>query len=170
MLDVVFRLLGGIGLFLLGMALLSDGLVGFAGAALRRALLRFTGTPWRAFTSGALTTMLIQSSTTRTVSLIGFVSAGLIGYAQGIGVVIGASLGTTATGWVVAGLGLKVKLGYFTLPLIGIGAFMRVLGRGKWRHLGLACAGFGMLFVGLSGMQEGMQGLGGDMDLKSLSG
>lgn len=168
MLDVVFRLLGGIGLFLLGMALLSDGLVGFAGAALRRALLRFTGTPWRAFTSGALTTMLIQSSTATTVTLIGFVSAGLIGYAQAIGVVIGASLGTTATGWVVAGLGLKVNLGYFTLPLIGIGAFMRVLGRGKWRHLGLACAGFGMLFLGLSGMQEGMQGLGGDIDLKSL--
>ena len=74
MVDVIFRLLGGIGLFLLGMALLSDGLVGFAGGALRRALLRFTGTPWRAFTSGALTTMLIQSSTATTVTLIGFVN------------------------------------------------------------------------------------------------
>lgn len=168
MVEVVFRLLGGIGLFLLGMALLSDGLVGFAGAALRRALLRFTGTPWRAFTSGALTTMLIQSSTATTVTLIGFVSAGLIGYSQAIGVVIGASLGTTATGWFVAALGLKINLGYYTLPLIGIGAFMRVLGRGRWRHMGLACAGFGMLFLGLSGMQEGMQGLADDFDMQTL--
>lgn len=168
MVDVIFRLLGGIGLFLLGMALLSDGLVGFAGDALRRALLRFTGTPWRAFTSGALTTMLIQSSTATTVTLIGFVSAGLIGYSQAIGVVIGASLGTTATGWFVASLGLKVNLGYYTLPLIGIGAFMRVLGRGRWRHIGLAFAGFGMLFLGLSSMQEGMMGLADDFDFKAL--
>lgn len=166
--DVIFRLLGGIGLFLMGMALLSDGLVGFAGSALRRALIRFTGTPWRAFASGALTTVLIQSSTATTVTLIGFVSAGLIGYSQAIGVVIGASLGTTATGWLVAGLGLKVNLGYYTLPLIGIGAFLRVLGRGRWRHMGLACAGFGMLFLGLSGMQEGMQGLADDFDLEAL--
>lgn len=168
MVEVIFRLLGGIGLFLLGMALLSEGLVGFAGAALRRALIRFTGTPWRAFASGALTTVLIQSSTATTVTLIGFVSAGLIGYSQAIGVVIGASLGTTATGWFVAGLGLKVNLGYYTLPLIGIGAFLRILGHGRWRHMGLACAGFGMLFLGLSGMQEGMQGLANDFDLKAL--
>lgn len=170
MIDVTFRLLGGIGLFLLGMALLSDGLIGFAGAALRRALLRFTGTPWRAFMSGALTTILIQSSTATTVTLIGFVSAGLIAYSQAIGVVIGASLGTTATGWFVAGLGLKINLGYYTLPLIGVGAFMRLLGRGRWRHLGLAFAGFGMLFLGLSGMQEGMQGLSDAIDLKALPG
>lgn len=168
MVDVVFRLLGGIGLFLLGMALLSDGLVRFAGGALRRALLRFTGTPWRAFASGALTTMLIQSSTATTVTLIGFVSAGLIGYSQAIGVVIGASLGTTATGWFVASLGLKVNLGYYTLPLIGIGAFLRVLGGGRWRDLGLACAGFGMLFLGLSSMQDGMRGLTEGVDLQAL--
>lgn len=168
MMDVIFHLLGGIGLFLLGMALLSDGLVGFAGAALRKALLRFTGTPWRGFVSGALTTIIIQSSTATTVTLIGFVSAGLIGYSQAVGVVIGASLGTTATGWFVAGLGLKINLGYYTLPLIGAGAFLRVLGHGRWRHMGLALAGFGMLFLGLSGMQEGMQGMADDFDLKSL--
>lgn len=166
--EVVFHLLGGIGLFLLGMSLLSDGLVGFAGGALRRALLRFTGTPWKAFTSGALTTVLIQSSTATTVTLIGFVSAGLIGYSQAIGVVIGASLGTTATGWFVASVGLKINLGYYTLPLIGIGAFMRILARGRWKHLGLALAGFGMLFLGLSGMQDGMQGVAASIDLKTL--
>ena len=168
MVDVVFNLLGGIGLFLLGMSLLSDGLVGFAGGALRRALLRFTGTPWKAFASGAVTTVLIQSSTATTVTLIGFVSAGLIQYSQAIGVVIGASLGTTATGWFVASLGLKVNLGFYTLPLIGIGAFLRVLARGRMKHLGLALAGFGMLFLGLSGMQDGMQGVAEDFDLHTL--
>src|SRR5690606_18126961 len=168
MIEVVFRLLGGIGLFLLGMALLSDGLVGFAGEALRRGLLRFTGTPWRAFGSGALTTILIQSSTATTVTLIGFVSAGLISSSQAIGVVIGASLGTTATGWLVAGLGLKVNLGFYTLPRSGVGAMLRLLARGRWRHLGLALAGFGMLFLGLSNMQEGMQGLSTHFDLNLL--
>ena len=165
---LVFNLLGGIGLFLIGMMLLSDGLIAFAGGALRRALLRFTGTPIKAFMSGALATVVIQSSTATTVTLIGFVSAGLISFQQAIGVVIGASLGTTATGWMVAGVGLKVNLGFYTLPLIGIGAFLKLLGRGRWRDMGMACAGFGLLFLGLGTMQDGMQGLAGIVNLSGL--
>ena len=130
-------------------------------------MLRFTGTPWRAFGSGALTTILIQSSTATTVTLIGFVSAGLISFSHAIGVVIGASLGTTATGWFVAGLGLKINLGLHAAADRG-GALLRLLAQGRWRHLGLALAGFGMLFLGLSHMQDGMQGLSSDFDLKSL--
>ncbi|MEZ5435071.1 MAG: Na/Pi symporter [Pseudomonadales bacterium] len=140
-------MIGGMGLFLIGMKLLSDGLVAFAGENLRRALTHFTGTPCRAFISGALITALVQSSTATTVTLIGFVSAGLITFTQAIGVVIGASLGNTATGWVVAGLGLKINLGFYTLPLIGIGALLKLLGRRRWAELGLALAGFGMLFL-----------------------
>lgn len=130
MMDILFPFAGGLGLFLIGMMLLSQGLVGFAGGALQRALTRFTGSPARAFASGTLVTMLVQSSTATTVTLIGFVSAGLIGASQAVGVLLGASLGNTATGWIVAGLGLKISLGYYTMPLIGIGAFLKLLGRG----------------------------------------
>ena len=124
MLEIMFPFLGGIGLFLVGMMLLSNGLVAFSGAALQQALARFTGTPLRAFWSGTLVTALMQSSTATTVTLIGFVSAGLITFTQAVGVVIGASLGNTATGWLVAGLGLKMNLGFYTLPLIGLGALL----------------------------------------------
>lgn len=168
MLDIIFPLVGGIGLFLLGMMLLSGGLVAFAGPALQQALVRFTGTPRRAFASGALLTALAQSSTATTVTLIGFVSAGLITFAQAIGVVIGASLGNTATGWIVAGLGLKISLGFYTLPLIGIGAMLRLLARERWANLGMALAGFGVLFVGLDTLQQGMNGLSDAFSLAEL--
>jgi phosphate:Na+ symporter len=85
------------------MVLLTDGLKAFAGDALRRALVRFTGTPVKAFASGALVTLLVQSSSATTVTLIGFVSAGLIDLSAGGRVVMGASLGTTGTGWIVVG-------------------------------------------------------------------
>ena len=158
--EVAFRILGGLGLFLVGMSLLTDGLTHFAGDSLRRSLLRFTGSPFKAFASGALLTLVVQSSTATTVTLIGFVSAGLITFAQSLGVVMGASLGTTGTGWIVSTLGLKVQLGLYTLPLIGFGALLRLLAKGRWRHLGTALAGFGMLFVGIDTMQEGMRGMG----------
>lgn len=81
---------------------------------------------------------------------------------------IGASLGNTATGWIVAGLGLKVNLGFYTLPLIGIGALLKLMARGRWAELGLALAGFGMMFMGLTTLQEGMRGLAAVFNLASL--
>src|SRR5690606_7260982 len=89
-------------------------------------------------------------------------------FTQAIGVVIGASFGNTATGWIVAGLGLKVSLGLYTLPLIGIGALLKLLGKGATSDLGRALAGFGMLFLGLSTLQDGMQGLAGSFSLAHL--
>ncbi|HAJ12819.1 MAG TPA: Na/Pi cotransporter family protein, partial [Comamonadaceae bacterium] len=168
MMDILFPFAGGLGLFLIGMMLLSQGLVGFAGGALQRALTRFTGSPARAFASGTLVTMLVQSSTATTVTLIGFVSAGLIGASQAVGVLLGASLGNTATGWIVAGLGLKISLGYYTMPLIGIGAFLKLLGRGRVTELGLALAGFGLMFTGLDSLSRSMQALSTVFNLASL--
>ncbi len=168
MLDIFFPFAGGIGLFLVGMMLLSDGLVAFAGGTLGRALVRFTGTPSKAFVSGTFVTALVQSSTATTVTLIGFVSAGLITFSQAIGVVIGASLGNTATGWIVAGLGLKVNLGFYTLPLIGIGALLKLLTPARGAALGMSLAGFGLMFLGLNTLQEGMRGLSAVFSLADL--
>lgn len=165
---LVFQLLGGIGLFLLGMVLLTDGVRAYAGEALRAGLMRFTGTPLKAFGSGALVTVMVQSSSATTVTVIGFVSAGLLTFPQAIGVVLGASLGTTGTGWIVSVLGLKVSLGFYALPLVGIGAFLRLLGRGRIRPLGLAIGGFGLIFIGIETLQTAMSGLSGVFDLASL--
>lgn len=161
----MFQLLGGIGLFLIGMSLLSEGLTTFAGNSLQKALARFTGTPFKAFLSGATITALVQSSSATTITLIGFVSAGLVTFSQAIGVVMGASFGTTGTGWLVATLGLKVDLGLYVLPLIGIGAFLKLLARGRWPALGMAIAGFGILFVGIDTMQSGVAGFDGQLTL-----
>lgn len=168
MIGIVFRLAGGIGLFLLGMSLLTDGLKAFAGDALRQALVRFTGRPAKAFVSGALATALVQSSGATTVAVIGFVSAGLLTFAQSVGLVMGASLGTTSTGWIVSILGLRVSFGFYALPLVGAGAFMKLLARGRWRSLGLGLAGFGLIFVGIETLQAGMQGLAGSFQLQAL--
>lgn len=82
---LLFKLAGGIGLFLMGMVLLIEGLKSFAGDALREALVRFTGRPFKAFASGALATALAQSSSATTVAVIGFVSAGLLAFRQAVG-------------------------------------------------------------------------------------
>lgn len=168
MTELLFQLTGGIGLFLLGMVLLTDGVKTLAGDALRRALVRFTGTPLKAFGSGALVTALVQSSSATTVTVIGFVSAGLLTFPQAVGVVMGASLGTTATGWIVAVLGLKISVGFYALPLVGAGAFCNLLGRGRLRPLGLALAGFGLIFIGIETLQTGMGGLSGVFNLAAL--
>lgn len=165
---LVFKLLGGIGLFLMGMVMLTDGLKAFAGQALRTALMRFTGSPLKAFASGAVVTAMVQSSSATTVTVIGFVSAGLLTFPQALGVVFGASLGTTGTGWIVSVLGLKISLGFYALPLVGIGAFLNLLGAGRIRPLGIALAGFGLIFIGIETLQAGMQGLSGTYSLANL--
>lgn len=168
MLETLFRFAGGIGLFLLGMSLLTDGLKDFSGPWLRTQLLRFTGTPLKAFLSGFWATLFIQSSSATTVAVIGFVSAGLVTFPQALGVVFGASLGTTATGWIVALVGLKFKLGLYVLPLLVVGVFLRLLGRGRQVFMGNSLAGFALIFVGLEFMQAALQGLPQHLDLSSL--
>lgn len=109
---------GGIGLFLLGMILLTQGLKGLAGGAMRRLLARFTKTPLTGAVTGALSTAVIQSSSATTVTAVGFVAAGLLTFPQALGIIFGANIGTTITGWIVAVLGFKLHLGQIVLPLV----------------------------------------------------
>lgn len=162
------KIIGGIGLFLLGMSLLTDGLKEVAGDSLRRRLLQATRTPLKAFLSGALVTMLVQSSSATTIAVIGFVSAGLLTFPQALGLVFGASLGTTGTSWIVAWIGLKIKVGLYALPFVGIGALIRLLGRGRWAAVGTSLAGFGLIFLGINTLQTGMQDLAAYIDLAAL--
>lgn len=164
------NLLGGIGLFLLGMILLTDGLKAVAGDSLRRVLSRFVRGPFSALFSGAIVTILVQSSSATTLTTIGFVSAGLLTFPQAVGVLFGANLGTTSTGWIVAVLGLKISVGKLALPLIGVGALLRLLTRDRLAAGGLALAGFGLIFVGIDTLQAGMAHLAERFDPSQLPG
>ena len=120
--SVVVELLGGIGLFLLGIHHLTEGLKGLSGDSLRRALQRFVSTRVSAVASGAFLTVATQSSTATILTVIGFVGAGLVTLPQAIAVNIGATLGTTSTPWMVAILGLRLKIAAAALPILGVGA------------------------------------------------
>jgi phosphate:Na+ symporter len=156
MISNIFQALGGVGLFLVGMIMLSEGLRGLAGRALRDVLARFTRTPLSGAAAGAATTVVIQSSSATTVTVVGFVSAGLMTFPQALGVIFGANLGTTATGWIVAILGFKLQLGEAILPVVLAGALLIVFGTGRTRFLGMALVGFSLLFIGIDTMRAGM--------------
>ncbi|MDP2694433.1 MAG: Na/Pi symporter [Gallionella sp.] len=164
-------LLGGIGLFLLGMGLMTDGLKLAAGSALERILTSSTKTRLRGLASGALVTALVQSSSAVTVAAIGFVNAGLLTLGQSLWVLFGANVGTTMTGWLVALVGLKFKIELLALPLIGIGMALRLSGGNSRRGaLGMALAGFGVLFLGIDMLRESFSGFTSDFSLNELGG
>lgn len=169
MFDVFAQLCGGIGLFLLGMTLMTDGLKDIAGESLRQWLGRFTGSPLKAMSSGIIFTLIVQSSTATTLATIGFVSAGILTFAQSVGVIIGANIGTTSTGWMVALLGVKFSIGKFALPLIAAGALLKILAQGRLALTGLVIAGFGLIFFGIELLQVAMSSLANRIDLSIFS-
>lgn len=107
--------LGGVGLFLLGMTIMTEGLKGLAGSSLRVVLGKAAATPLSGAFWGALVTLLVQSSSATTMTTIGLVSAGLLSFPQGLGLVFGANIGTTGTGWLVALIGVRVSLSSYAL-------------------------------------------------------
>ena len=169
MFQLVSNCLGGLGMFLLGMTLMSDALKNFAGDSLRTALLKFTRRPITAFASGMVVTALIQSSSATTLMTIGFVSAGILPFAQSVGVLMGAALGTTSTGWMVSLIGLNVSISSYALIFVGIGSAVRLFLKGKRiAHLGTAFAGFGLIFLGIGLLQKGMGGVTQVVDFARL--
>lgn len=165
---MIFSLLGGIGMFLLGMVLMTDGLKAAAGDSLRRILQRATRSQTSAVLHGAVLTAMVQSSSATTMATIGFVSAGVLTFHQAIGVIFGATVGTTSTGWIVSMLGLKLSIGTFALPIVGLGALTRLLARGPMQSVGLAIGGFGLIFVGIDVLQQAMITLSEQFDPREL--
>src|SRR5262252_8453975 len=150
---VIATLLGGLGLFLLGIHHLTEGVKGLAGDSLRSALQTLVSGRFSAVASGALFTAVIQSSTAATLTVIGFVSAGLVTFPQAIGVIMGATLGTTSTLWLVAIFGFRVRIADAALPILCVGALLRLVARGRPRSLGAMLAGIGLIFTGIESMQ-----------------
>jgi len=157
--STAISVLGGVGLFLLGMTVMTEGLKALAGSALRAVLSKAAATPLRGSFWGALVTLLVQSSSATTMTTIGLVSAGLLTFPQGLGLVFGANVGTTGTGWLVALIGVRVSLTAAALPMIFIGAMIKLLASGRASGAGAALAGFGLILFGLTTLQQGMGGL-----------
>lgn len=165
---IILQLAGGIGLFLLGMIVMTQGLTSLAGNTLRSVLMRFTKSPATGALTGAVSTAILQSSSATTVAAVGFVAAELITYPSALGIIFGANIGTTITGWMVAILGFKLSLGKVFAPLILVGAIMHLFGKGKISHIGYTIAGFGLIFVAISFMQQSMTGLHGYFSFEDL--
>ena len=157
--STTIAILGGVGLFLLGMTVMTDGLKALAGSALRVVLAKAAATPLSGAFWGAAITLLVQSSSAVTMTTIGLVSAGLLTFPQGLGLVFGANVGTTGTGWLVALIGVRVSLSTYALPMIFLGALAKLLGGARIAAAGGAHAGFALVLYGLTTLQQGMGGL-----------
>ena len=151
-----FTLLGGLGLFLIGMQVLTDGLRSLAGESLRRFLIRITRNPISGAAAGAVSTAIVQSSSATTVMAVGFVGAGLLSFHQALGVIFGANIGTTITGWIVALVGFKLDITLFVFPLAFIGAMLKLFANGRLQQVGWSLAGFSLIFIGIDALQSGM--------------
>ena len=117
----LLEIAGSLGLFLFGMKIMSEGIQKAAGNKMK-AILRFmTGNRFAAVFTGLAITAIVQSSSATTVMVVSFVNAGLMNLTQSIGVILGANIGTTITGWLVAILGFKIKVSALAIPAIGIG-------------------------------------------------
>ncbi|MEQ9065508.1 MAG: Na/Pi symporter, partial [Gimesia chilikensis] len=164
----ILNALGGLGLFLLGMVILTNGLKELAGDTIRRLIAKFTKNMPSGIATGAIVTAVLQSSSATTVTAVGFASAGLLSLSQSLGIIFGANLGTTMTGWIVAVFGFKLKLGQIAFPLILVGTQMYMFARKRVGMIGFALAGFGLIFVGIDNMQAGMSGLADTVTPKSF--
>ncbi|HCA27378.1 MAG TPA: Na+/phosphate symporter [Betaproteobacteria bacterium] len=170
MLTMIGALIGGIGLFLLGMRLMTEGLKLAAGETLRQLLSRGTRTPLHGLLSGIVITSLVQSSSAVIVATIGFVNAGLMTLIQAITVIYGSNVGTTMTSWLVTLVGFNINIKAFSLPMIGIGMLLRLIGgAGRKAAIGDALAGFGIFFLGIDILKTTFSAIGGGFHLTELN-
>jgi phosphate:Na+ symporter len=168
--SIIGSLLGGLGLFLLAVGMMTDGLRQTAGASLRKILSDWTNTPFKGVLSGFFMTAIVQSSSAVTVASIGFVNAGLLSMRQALGIVYGANVGTTITGWLVAFVGFKLNIQAFALPLIGIGMAIRLMKpNDRVASLGMALVGFGLFFVGVGVLKESFEGVMTTFDISKFT-
>ncbi|WP_054957761.1 Na/Pi cotransporter family protein [Paenibacillus dakarensis] len=153
--ELIFKFVGGLGIFLFGIKYMSDGLQKSAGDKMRGLLEKYTSNPVLGVLAGVLVTILIQSSSGTTVMAIGLVNAGLMTLRQAIGVIMGANVGTTMTAFIVG-----IKIEEYALPIIAVGAFfLFFLNKKRYQYIGQIIFGFGTLFLGLSTMSGGLKPL-----------
>lgn len=143
------QLIGSLGLFLYGMKVMSDSLQKVAGSKMRSILSAMTSNRFLGLFTGVLVTAITQSSSATTVMIVSFVNAGLMNLTQSIGVIMGANIGTTVTGWIISILGFQVDIAAYALPIIGISLPMIFSTKTTRRSWGELLLGFALLFIGL---------------------
>lgn len=150
---MAFGVIGGLGIFLLGMKNMSEGVQAVAGARLRSMIKAVTDNRFLAVGVGTGVTCIVQSSSITTVIVVGLVNSGLMALHQSIGVIMGANIGTTITGWI-----LVLKIGKYGLPLLGVAVFVFLFSKtDRWRYIAMAVMGLGLVFFGLELMKNGFK-------------
>jgi phosphate:Na+ symporter len=156
--SIFYTFLGGLGLFFFGMKFMSDGLQAVAGDVIRKIINSITSNRFMAVGVGLLVTCIVQSSSVTTVMTVGFVNANLMNLTQAIGVIFGANIGTTITGWIIS-----INVDKYGLLLVGLGFIPGLFSKSeKWEHLGKSIVGVGLVFVGLQTMSAAFVPLRGN--------
>lgn len=159
----------GIALFLFGMICLEEGFKAFTGGTLETVLRKSTSQMWKSLTFGISATTLMQSSTLVSLITISFVSAEMISLAAGIGIIMGANIGTTTGAWLIAGLGLKVDIASYAMPALIFGVIFLLQKSKTLKGLGYVMLGVGFLFLGIHFMKSGFEAFQSSFDLASYA-
>ena len=155
----------GVAIFLFGMKSLEEGFRFFIGGLLDKFLKKITNHLYKSILFGAVITVLMQSSGLAAVIAISFISAGLIELAQGIGIILGGNIGTTTGAWLIAGLGLKISIATYALPMLVFGMLFIFQENKRLKGIGYALAGLGFSFLGIAYMKEGFDAFKESVDL-----
>jgi len=159
----------GVAIFLFGMLALEEGFEAFTGGTLERLLRKSTNRYWKSLSFGILSTTVMQSSSLVSVITISFLSAGLLTLAAGIGIIFGANIGTTTGAWLIAGLGLKVKISAYAMPMLVFGIILVFQNSKSLKGIGYILAGLGFLFLGIHHMKEGFEAFKSTIDLTQFA-
>ena len=159
----------GVAIFLFGMLSLEEGFKAFTGGTLESLLRRTTDRLWKSLGFGLLATAAMQSSSLVSVITISFLSAGLLGLAEGVGIIFGANLGTTTGAWLIAGFGLKVKIAEYAMPMLVFGVILLFQRARTAKGVGYILAGLGFLFLGIYYMKDGFESFKSAIDLAAYA-
>ena len=167
----IWLILAGLGLFLFGMSQLEMSLKGLTGRAFKKFLRKYTGHAIPAVLAGAVTTAFLQSSSMVVLLVMSLAGAGVIGLENGIGMIMGANLGTTATGWIVSLIGFQFSVSAFVYPILAIGGIGSIFIKNlRWNYFFRFLLGFALIFLGLDMMKEGFKQFAENTDFSVLSG
>ena len=159
----------GVAIFLFGMLTLEEGFKSFSGGTLENILQKSTDKLHKSISFGFIATAIMQSSSLVSVLTISFIGAGLIGLSQGIGIILGANIGTTTGAWLMAGFGLKVKISAYAMPMLVFGIILIFQKAKALKGMGYILAGLGFLFLGIHYMKDGFEAFKASVDLASFA-
>ena len=147
----------GVAIFLFGMLTLEEGFKAFSGGILEKILEKSTNKLHKSISFGFIATAIMQSSSLVSVLTISFLGAGLIGLTQGVGIILGANIGTTTGAWLMAGFGLKIHIASYAMPMLAFGIILIFQKSKTLKGIGYVLSGLGFLFLGIHYMKEGFE-------------